>query len=453
MTCKKARWPSWLHRPTVGSVNADLPEPSADAAAASAALTQIIATEIRNSGGWISFARYMELALDAPGLGYYSGGARKFGDFSDGGDFMTAPELTPLFGQAVARQVAQVLQQVPPNENSVVIEVGGGSGRLAADLLLALDALGVAPEQYLILELSGELRSRQAATLAEFAPNLADRVAWLDSLPDEFSGCLIANEVLDAMPTHTVRWTDDGVSERGVGIADGRLCWSEQVRSVDRNTSRSNDSSLGDAADALAPLPSAYESEINLAARAWVETLAKRLRTGALLLIDYGLPQRELYHPSRDRGTVRCHYRHRVHNDPFWYPGLSDITSHVDFTAVAEAGFRAGLDVMGYSNQASFLINCGLGELLQARKENTPVGADKTTAAKTTALQGGRAKDALFAVADGDTPSNGANRAQGAVNLIVSPNEMGELFKVIALGRGINQGLIGFALGNRVHAL
>ena len=409
-------------------MNADLPEPSADAAAASAALTQIIAAEIRNSGGWISFARYMELALYAPGLGYYSGGARKFGDFSDGGDFMTAPELTPLYGQAVARQVAQVLQQIPPDQQAVVIEVGGGSGRLAADLLLALDALDVAPERYLILELSGELRARQSATLAEFAPGLVARVEWLDSLPEGFSGCLIANEVLDAMPTHIVRWTDDGVSERGVGIADGRLCWSEEVRSVGSNASRSNDISLGDAADALAPLPSAYESEINLAARAWVETLAKRLRTGALLLIDYGLPQQELYHPSRNRGTVRCHYRHCVHNDPFWYPGLSDITSHVDFTAVAEAGFRAGLEVLGYANQASFLINCGLGDLLQLRKEGSSVGADST-------------------------PSNGANRAQCAVNLLVSPNEMGELFKVIALGRGINQALLGFTQGNRVHAL
>jgi len=247
-------------------------------------------------------------------------------------------------------------------------------------------------------------------------------------LPETFSGCLVANEVLDAMPTHVLRWTSDGVRERGVGISQGRLCWSDEERDIGSKGSSSIEFELTAATNLLAPLPSGYQSEINLAARAWVETLARRLRSGALLLIDYGLPQHELYHPSRDGGTVRCHYRHRVHNDPFWFPGLSDITSHVDFTAMAEAGFRAGLDVLGYANQASFLINCGIGELLQTRKEGASVGAH-------------------------DTPLNQSLRAQGAVNLLLSPNEMGELFKVIALGRGIMQPLLGFTQGNRVHAL
>ena len=451
----------------------DLPPPSADAAAASHALTQIIVAEIKATGGWMSFARYMELALYAPGLGYYAGGARKFGDFSDGGDFMTAPELTPLFGQAVARQVAQILQQVPAGEHPMVIEVGGGSGRLAADLLLALDALDAAPERYLILEVSGELRARQATTVAEFAPALAARVEWLEKLPEAFSGCLIANEVLDAMPTHILRWDSDGVRERGVGIAHERLCWSDEIYPAGSGGANSTEPELTAAADLLAPLPPGYESEINLAARAWVETLAKRLRTGALLLIDYGLPQHELYHASRNGGTLRCHYRHRVHNDPFWYPGLSDITSHVDFTAVADAGFRAGLDVLGYANQASFLINCGLGELLLERKGRSSVDADKATSLETSdettahqegagwnptrfaadTLEGGREKDGLFAVADDDRSSNRSLRAQGAVNLLISPNEMGELFKVIILGRGLKEALIGFTQGNRVHAL
>ncbi len=424
----------------------ELPQPSTDAAAASHALTQIIVAEIQAAGGWMSFARYMELALYAPGLGYYSGGSQKFGE---SGDFMTAPELTPLFGQALARQVAQVLAQVSPNDserNKAVIEVGGGSGRLAADMLLALDELGCLPKHYFILELSGELRARQAATLAEFAPALAARVEWLDDLPPAFSGCLIANEVLDAMPTHALRWDVSGAFERGVAVRAGRLAWAE----LDKRGRRFVEAENRD----LSPIDLPYDSEISLAAQAWVATLARRLECGALLLVDYGLPQRELYHPSRNGGTIRCHYRHRVHNDPFWYPGLSDITSHVDFTAVAEAGFDAGLEVLGYANQANFLINCGIAELLQARKENSPVGAGETKAKpETTALQGGRAKDALCAVADGGTPSRDLLRAQGAVNLLISPNEMGELFKVIALGRGIKKPLMGFTQGDRTHAL
>ncbi len=384
----------------------ELPSPSGDAIAASAALTRIIAAEIDACGGWMSFARYMELALYAPGLGYYSGGSHKFGE---AGDFITAPELTPLFGQSLARQVAQVLRQIPTGTEPVVIEVGGGSGRLAADMLLALEALACLPRRYLILELSGELRARQWATVKEYAPALIDRVEWLDELPERISGCLIGNEVLDAMPTHVLRWTAVGLHECGVGVIGDRLSWSDGEI----------DASLESAASGL-DVTAPYRGEISLAVRSWVTELASRLECGALLLLDYGLPRHELYHPQRDGGTVRCHYRHRVHNDPFWYPGLSDITSHVDFTAVAEAGFAAGLGVMGYANQASFLINCGIGDLLQDRK-----------------------------VGDGGT----ALGAQGAVNILLSPSEMGEMFKVIALGRGLSEPLIGFARGDRVHAL
>ncbi|MCE9569497.1 MAG: SAM-dependent methyltransferase [Rhodocyclales bacterium] len=377
----------------------DLPEASADALAASAALERIIAAEISAGGGWMSFARYMELALYAPGLGYYSGGSRKFGSE---GDFLTAPELTPLYGQALARQVAQVLAASAP----LVIEAGAGSGRLAADLLQALDALGCAPEHYRILELSGELRARQEATLRETAPRFADRVQWLDELPERFSGCLVGNEVLDAMPTHGLRWDDKDVWENGVGLEDGRLVPAERPAT----------GALLAAAKAM-PLITPHRGEINLAARAWVSELARRLERGAMLLIDYGLPRHELYHPQRDGGTLRCHYRHRVHDDPLWLPGLSDITSHVDFTAVAEAGFDAGLEVLGYTSQATFLINCGIGELL---------GQDSNV-------------DEL--------------RSRGAANVLISPNEMGELFKVIALGRGVPGPLLGFARGDRVHTL
>ncbi|MDO8789299.1 MAG: SAM-dependent methyltransferase [Sulfuritalea sp.] len=388
----------------------DLPEPSADAHAASDALTRLIAAEIETGGGWLSFARYMELALYAPGLGYYSGGSRKFGAE---GDFLTAPELTPLFGQALARQVAQVLAASSPR----VIEAGAGSGRLAADLLPALDALGCTPERYQILELSGELRARQQATLAVHAPQFAGRVEWLDQLPERFSGCVLANEVLDAMPTHAVRWDDDGaeagVLEGGVGMAN------EQLVAVERQAA----GALLTAARALGVI-APYRGEVSLAARSWVAELARRLEKGALLLIDYGLPRDELYHPLRDGGTLRCHYRHRVHEDPLWRPGLSDITAHVDFTAVAEAGFEAGLEVLGYTSQANFLINCGIGELLLQQE----VGAGGTAAAVEL-------------------------RTRGAVNVLISPDEMGELFKVIALGRGMPVPLLGFAGGDRVHAL
>ena len=389
---------------------AELPAPSADARAASEALGAIIAAGIAAAGGWISFARYMELALYAPGLGYYSGGSRKFGVE---GDFLTAPELTPIFGRTLARQVAQVLAASAP----LVIEAGAGSGRLAADLLPALAALGCAPERYRILELSGELRARQQATLAEKAPEFFDRVEWLDALPPHFSGCLIGNEVLDAMPTHALRWDDAGpeprVLERGVALVDGQLVFAERPAS----------GALLEAANAL-PVAAPYRGEISLAARSWISELGRRLEKGAMLLIDYGLPRHELYHPERDGSSLRCHYRHRVHDDPLWFPGLSDITSHVDFTAVAEAGFDAGLEVLGYTSQANFLINCGVGDLLQEAR----VGA-------------------------GDTADLTDLRARGAVNVLISPNEMGELFKVIALGRGVPGPLLGFRRGDRVHAL
>lgn len=394
---------------------ADLPEPSADARAASEALTRIIAAEIAARGGWISFARYMELALYAPGLGYYSGGSRKFGV---AGDFLTAPELTPLYGRALARQVAQVLAASSP----LVMEIGAGSGRLAADLLPALDALGCAPERYRILELSGELRARQEAMLTEHAPRFADRVEWLEELPERFCGCLVGNEVLDAMPTHAVHWDPgDGVMERGVGLAEGRLVVAERPAA----------GALLAAAGAL-PVVAPYRSEISLAVRSWVAELARRVDRGALLLIDYGLARHELYHTQRDGGTLRCHYRHRVHEAPFWFPGLSDITSHVDFTAVAEAGFDAGLDVLGYATQANFLINCGIAELLLEERGQ---------------------RDGLPAAGAGATAATDNLLARGAVNVLISPNEMGELFKVMALGRGMPGPLLGFSRGDRVHAL
>lgn len=384
------------------AASAVLPEPGEDAKQASLALTALIGAEIDTAGGWISFARYMELALHHPGLGYYGGGSHKFGD---SGDFVTAPELTPLFGQTLAEQVAQIMAL----SSSTILEVGAGSGRLAADLLRALDQAGRPVRHFQILELSGELRARQQATLASAVPEFLDRIEWLDRLPERFIGCVVANELLDALPVHALAWRAGQLMERGVGRCADGFCWRERPASP-----------LLETLAAELPVVGAMESEIGLAARRWVSEWGQRLELGALLLIDYGLPRHEYYYAGRNRGTLRCHYRHRSHDNPFWWPGLSDITSHVDFTAIAEAGHAAGLDVLGYTTQANFLINCGLGQRLAARREE-----------------------------DGAS----ALRAAGATQMLVSANEMGELFKVIALGRGIREPLVGFSRGDRTHTL
>lgn len=383
-----------------------LPPPSADALEQSNALVQLLQAEIRAAGGWISFARYMELTLYAPGLGYYSGGARKFGP---GGDFITAPELTPLFGQALASQVEQVMRASAPQ----VIEVGAGTGLLAADLLLELELRGCLPDSYGILELSGELRERQFDTLAQKAPHLASRVAWLDSLPEHFSGAVVANEVLDVMPVHLVVARADGLFERGVTFAGDSLRWADEPAA----------GAVREAAQALElPVPERgeYVTEINLAGAAWVAAWAERLRQGAMLLIDYGYPRAEYYLPSRSGGTLLCYYRHHAHGDPFLWPGLNDITAFVDFTAVAEAAFAAGLDVLGYTTQAQFLFNCGVLDCLARR---------------------GPEEKAEYI------------RAARAVQRLTAPQEMGELFKVLAVARGLAEPLLGFVRGDRLHAL
>jgi len=389
------------------STQAELPQPSPEAAEASRALHQHIAAAISAAGGWISFARYMELALYTPGLGYYSGGARKFGA---AGDFITSPELTPLFAQTLAAQAAQVMAASAPH----IIEAGGGSGTLATDLLLALEQRGALPESYSILELSGELRARQAETLQERAPHLLSRVSWLDTLPEKFSGFVVGNEVLDAMPVHLIHWHADVTLERGVALdKEGNFTWDE----------RSLSPALQPAVAAL-PAQFDYLSEINLAACAWVAAWANILEQGTLLLIDYGFPRHEYYHPQREQGTLMCHYRHHAHGDPFWLPGLNDITAHVDFTAIAEAGFGAGLDVAGYISQAGFLINCGLTEVL--------------------------AQSAPEAMAKGEAEYFHHSRA---VEKLINPGEMGELFKVIALSKDIAEPLIGFTRGDKTHTL
>lgn len=382
-----------------------IPDTSTDAPDAAAAehsrrLAALIRQEAAAKGGHIPFDRFMELALYAPGLGYYVAGARKLGRQ---GDFVTAPELSPLFGRCVASQCREVLEALDGGD---ILELGAGSGILAAEVLSALSATGCLPGRYLILELSPDLRERQQILLAKRVPDLLARVQWLDRLPAGFRGCVLANEVLDAMPVHRfrigangeplelfVRPTPDGWAETAAEPVSPGLA--ETVRAL-RN-------------EGLA-LDPGYESEINLRLGPWIRALAESMEQGLALLIDYGYPRSEYYLADRRGGTLMCHYRHCAHTDPFLHPGLQDITAHVDFTAVAEAGSLAGLRLAGYTTQAHFLIGCGLDRLL----------AEATREADTMDL------------------------ILGAKQLVM-PSDMGERFQVVGLEKGVEAPLAGFS--------
>ncbi|HYD95031.1 MAG TPA: class I SAM-dependent methyltransferase [Noviherbaspirillum sp.] len=367
-----------------------LPEPSLDAQSASRALQKLIADDIESQSGWISFARYMEQVLYAPGLGYYSGGAAKLGK---DGDFTTAPEITPLFGASLAQVVADLMAQTSPQ----LLEFGAGSGKLARDILTELRALGVPLQRYLIVELSGELRARQEALLRDFP-----EVCWAERLPPAFSGVVVGNEVLDAMPVNLVVKGVQGWQERGVGLEDGRFVFR------DRPCESSLVAQIPDAED----LPPGYLTEIHPVAAAFMRSLAAMLaagraetgRGGAAILVDYGFPAREYYLDQRTQGTLMCHYRHHAHPDPFYLPGLQDVTAHVDFSAMARAAVEEGLDLLGYTTQAAFLLDAGIGELLLRTSPQDPMRY---------------------------LPQ--AN----AVQKLVSPAEMGELFKVLVVGKDV----------------
>jgi len=384
-----------------------LPLPSPEAQDHSLRLVDAIRQDIAALGGWMPFGAFMERLLYAPGLGYYTAGAHKFGA---AGDFITAPGMTGLFGQALARQLAEIMARSAP----VILEVGAGTGRLAADLLLELERLNALPEHYRILDLSADLRERQRQTLEKAAPHLLARVSWLDVLPDSFSGVVLGNELLDAMPAEIVAWQEDGIYQRGVEVdAAGQFVWQDRLA----------DGALLEAAREIGEecqLPPGFESEISLAARAWAAEWGHRLIAGALLLIDYGFPRREFYHPQRARGTLMCHYRHQAHPDPFYLPGLQDVTVHVDFTAIIAAAHPAGLELLGYTSQGQFLLNCGILDRLAELPSGTPEYI----------------------------------RAAGAVSKLLMPHEMGELFKVIAVGRGIDGDVLcGFASGDQSRRL
>ena len=382
---------------------APLPIPDSEALAHSQQLVHFIQNQIEEAGGWIDFARYMHLALYSPGLGYYSAGARKFGSV---GDFVTAPEISPLFGQTLGRQAMQVLQQTQGD----ILELGAGSGKLCAHLLLKLQQLEALPQRYLILEVSAHLREVQQQTLRQMLPpELSSKVQWLDELPTTFNGLVLANEVLDALPVHIIK-TGPELQELGVTYSDGTFGW--QARPLSSGELQQKAAQLD--------LPAGYQTEINLATQGLVASLGDMLQQGVILLIDYGFPRHEYYHAQRSAGTLMCHYRHYAHSDPFLYPGLQDITAHVDFTSVAEAGVAIGLNLLGFCSQAQFLINCGITELLQR-----------------------------YSPSELMTYAAVAAQAQK----LLSPAEMGELFKVIALGREYSNPLIGFIQGDKRHKL
>lgn len=349
--------------------------------------------------GFLPFEEFMDVALYAPGLGYYAAGNTKFPE-PDGhqGDFTTAPEMTPLFGRALARQVAQVLER---SNSRQVLEFGAGSGALAASLIPALRDLGIEPI-YTIVELSADLRERQKTRLA----GLGAMVTWLDHLPGLFEGCVLANEVLDAMPVTAFRWNEQGrLMEKGVG-ADHPFGWRERPATP----------ALQDTVLQRMPALPGFASEINLRAEAWVRHLGEWLNKGAALLIDYGFPQREYYHPQRAQGTLMCHFRHYAHAEPLVLAGVQDITAHVDFTAMADAALEGGLDVLGYTSQARFLMNVGLLDCLAEIQSTDPIEQSRLVA---------------------------------PVQKLLTESEMGELFKVLAVGKDIEPGLSGFMQGDR----
>jgi SAM-dependent MidA family methyltransferase len=406
---------------------------NADEARHSARVHELLAGEIAAAAGWISFERFMELALYAPGLGYYSAGAQKLGL---GGDFTTAPEISQLYGACVARQCADVLRALGGGS---ILEIGAGSGRLAADILARLESLGQLPAEYRILEISADLRERQRRYLEQRMPHRLDRVRWFDRPPeDRFDGVVLANEVLDALPVVRFRWYRDRVEELGVVMDEGRFGWAARPASAavaeacrrlyaaagagDAGAGVAGAGPAGAAGDTSAGFEwnDGYVSEYCPRLGAWTQSVTGSLRAGAVLWFDYGLPRRHYYLPERHEGTLLCHFRQRAHDDPFLNAGLQDITAWVDFTRLAEACRPAGFELAGFCTQAFFLAGTGIDHEMRS-----------------------------IAGEDGNAFARLANQARQ----LLLPGEMGERFKAMAWLRGIALPLCGFALQDLRHTL
>lgn len=384
---------------TPWDIPADWPAPDNAARALSERLVERIRAEMDASGGCLDFSRYMSLALYAPGLGYYSAGTHKIGAQ---GDFVTAPEISPLFARCIAQTCVSIFDQLGTGD---IVELGAGTGALAAELLRELAALGRLPERYRILEPSADLRERQRLLLQRSVPAYIDHVEWLDTPPAEpWRGLLLANEVLDALPVHLFRWTDEALVELCVTWSDRHFAWATHPAG----------SALHDTVQTYAEQfgwTAAYTSEMNLLLSAWLQAVTEQQQTGAALFIDYGYARREYYHIQRAQGSLLCHYRHRAHADPLLLPGLQDITAHVDFTALAEAALTLDFQLNGYVTQAHFLLDAGIEKLLAAELEHSQT-------------------DYLRQAAQAKT--------------LLLPGEMGERFKCMLLGRGLTAPVAGF---------
>lgn len=378
-----------------------LPQPDVGAVKISQALQALIQKAIENKGGHIDFAEYMELALYAPGLGYYSTGSHKLGRQ---GDFITAPELSPLFAKAFAKVLVGILNTL---EKKTILEIGAGSGIFAVDLLVALKERKTLPEAYFILERSADLKERQQTLLKQRLPEYFHHVQWIENWLDAFSGVVIANEVLDALPVQRFGIFPEGIKMSAITAQQGELqsTWVEPNTHTLQAVQTIQAEYLSDT--------SHYESEINLIIPSWLEGLAKSLKQAVVIFVDYGFPRHEYYHPQREQGTLMCHYQQRAHGDFLRWPGLQDITAHVDFTLVAESAVASGLDVLAYTSQAAFLLESGLLECLE--------------------------------------PDN-VNHKQH-VKLLTSPQEMGEMFKVMILGKNYLGTVPGTQLADRRHLL
>jgi SAM-dependent MidA family methyltransferase len=376
------------------------PPLSPEEEAHSRAVTALIRERVRAAGGWMPFEQFMELALYAPGLGYYSAGSVKLGP---GGDFVTAPEVSDLFSRCVARQCAQALAG-----GGEILELGAGTGRMAAVILETLAASGTLPNRYAILEVSADLAERQRERLQKLSEELRQRVVWLDRLPDRpIRGVILANEVLDALPCRRFMLSGGRARELGVALAeDGAML--ERDGAPDEALARACAALLG---ELPAPLPDGYSSELCLRTAPWIAGIGECLGRGLLLLFDYGLPRAHYYHPQRTSGTLRCHFKQRVHDDPYINIGVQDITAWVDFTRVAAAAAACGLSVSGFCTQAAFLLATGMEQLL----------------------------------AESTDPLEHA-RLAGEARRLLLPGEMGEAFKVMALTRGFDAAPAGFVL-------
>ena len=386
-----------------------LPQPDEDSLAHCQKVSASIRQAIDESDGSISFAQFMHLALYSPGLGYYSTGTTKFGA---AGDFITAPEISPLFGRVIARQCKAILEQIDKGQ---ILELGAGSGRLAVDVLRWLDDQKSLPERYLILETSADLQARQQDLIREELSGLYGRVEWLSQLPHGFAGVMIANEVADALPVERFERADDTVLQMHVTADDTGFDWSKkQAPNVLATAVEEIEAHIGE------PLPGGYQSEVSLGLPDWIAQLAKCMRKGLVLLFDYGVSRSEYYSPDRNQGWLRCHFRHHAHNEPLIYAGIQDLTSWVDFTAVAQSAAEHGLDVQGFVTQADFLISGGL-------------------------------EDELAGIAD--LPIADQLELSRQVKLLTLPGEMGEHFKCIGLSRGKLSGVDAFSGADRAHVL